>query len=174
MSKNLGISARARKNAILAILQEQVIDSQESLVHALKKNGIILTQATASRDLLEIGAYRGKDADGVMRYLSPTIPIPASTSQSNNLLISAVPSGNLLVLRTPPGGAQLLAGTLDHSRIPSLIGTIAGDDTVLAISSTAQGGVRLKQEIEEFLGGSPVKSSSRKKAPNRSQSQKKK
>jgi transcriptional regulator of arginine metabolism len=174
MNKKAVISPRARKSAILNVLQEQVIDSQEALVFALKRMGITVTQATASRDLLEIGAHRGKDEDGVMRYLAPTQAPAPPTSQSNKLLISAVASGNLLVLRTPPGGAQLLAGSLDHARLTTLIGTIAGDDTVLAIASTAQGGARLKEEIEEFLGSPRVKSSTRKQTSTQSRIKKKK
>ena len=174
MNKKAAISPRARKSAILGVLSEQVIDSQEALVFALKKMGIAVTQATASRDLIEIGAHRGKDEDGVMRYLVPVQAPAPPTSQSNSLLISATASGNLLVLRTPPGGAQLLAGALDHARISTLIGTIAGDDTVLAIASTAQGGRRLKEEIEEFLGSPRVKSAPRKKSAAQSRIKKKK
>lgn len=171
MNRKAPTTPRARKNAIVELLVEEVIDSQDSLVHALKKRGINVTQATASRDLIEIGAHRGKDQSGRIRYIAPAIPV---VPQSNNLLLSASASGNLLVLRTPPGGAQLLAGSLDRSGIQTLIGTIAGDDTVLAIASTAQGGARLKEEIEEYLGSSRVKSPARKKISAQSRTQKKK
>lgn len=149
----------ARKDAIAKLITEEFIDSQENLVSALKKRGFEVTQTTASRDLLELGAYRAKGSDGEMRYFLPSAPIDNSRVGSD-LLVSTTASGNLVVIRTPPGGAQLLASALDRSAIASLIGTIAGDDTVLAISATPQGGSRLSKEIEDFLRGSRVKSAS--------------
>ena len=159
MNKN--ISPAARKALAAKLIASQPIDSQEALVLALKKAGVVVTQATASRDLVDLGAHRERDRDGVMRYVLPT---QAVVAPNNNLLLSARASGNLVILRTPPGGAQLLASSLDQSSLTSLIGTIAGDDTVMAVASTAQGGARLSKEIEEFLGSTHVKSSrSRKK-----------
>lgn len=159
MNKN--ITPAARKALAAKLIASQPIDSQESLVLALKKAGVLVTQATASRDLVDLGAHRERDRDGVMRYVLPT---QAVVAPNNNLLLSATASGNLVVLRTPPGGAQLLASSLDQSGIATLIGTIAGDDTVMAVASSAQGGARLSKEIEEFLGSTHVKSSrSRKK-----------
>ena len=155
MSKTPITSPAKRKTTIADLISKKVIDSQEALVHALKREGIIVTQATASRDLVEMGAYRGKDKSGVTRYL---IPAEQFSSTKPDLLLSAKASGNLAVLRTPPGGAQLLASSLDHSDLVSLLGTIAGDDTVLAVASTSQGGARLIKEIQAFLGGSRVKS----------------
>lgn len=162
MSKNL--TPIARKALVAQLIASESIDSQDALVAALKRKGVLVTQATASRDLVDLGAHRERDRQGVMRYVLPT---QAVVAPSNNLLLSASPSGNLVILRTPPGGAQLLASSLDQSGIDSLIGTIAGDDTVMAVASTSQGGARLSKEIEEFLGSTHVKSprssSSRKK-----------
>lgn len=159
MNKN--ITPAARKALAAKLIASQPIDSQEALVLALKKAGVVVTQATASRDLVDLGAHRERDRDGVMRYVLPTQAVAAP---NNNLLLSATASGNLVILRTPPGGAQLLASSLDQSSLASLIGTIAGDDTVMAVASSAQGGSRLSKEIEEFLGSTHVKSSrSRKK-----------
>jgi transcriptional regulator of arginine metabolism len=153
MSKD--ITPSARKTLVAKLIASEPIDSQEALVHALKKAGVVVTQATASRDLLDLGAHRERDREGVMRYVLAT---KASVAPNNNLLLSATPSGNLVILRTPPGGAQLLASSLDQSGIEDLIGTIAGDDTVMAVASTAQGGARLSKEIEDFLGSTHVKS----------------
>lgn len=159
MTKN--ITPAVRKALAAKLIASQPIDSQEALVFALKKAGVAVTQATASRDLVDLGAHRERDRDGVMRYVLPT---QAVVAPNNNLLLSATASGNLVILRTPPGGAQLLASSLDQSGIATLIGTIAGDDTVMAVASSAQGGARLSKEIEEFLGATHVKSSrSRKK-----------
>jgi transcriptional regulator of arginine metabolism len=119
-------------------------------VKALKKAGYPVTQATASRDLEEIGAVRGRNAAGDSVYkisdsddesISRTMPMPSE------LIISVESSGNLAVVRTPPGGAQLLASSLDHSGITDIIGTIAGDDTVLVVSRKATGGAQLAREL---------------------------
>jgi len=74
------------------------------------------------------------------------LPIPA------DLIISVEASGNLVVVRTPPGGAQLLASSLDHSGISEIIGTIAGDDTVLVVSRKASGGAQLAKELRAYGG----------------------
>ena len=150
------ITAAARKNLIANLISRQSIDSQESLIALLKREGINVTQATASRDLVDLGAHRERDRQGVMRYVLPSEP---GAARNGGLLLSAQSSGNIVVLRTPPGGAQLLASSLDQSAISTLLGTIAGDDTVIAIASTSTGGTRLISQIEEFLGSSRVKSS---------------
>jgi transcriptional regulator of arginine metabolism len=154
MAKLQSTTPSARKGIIAELVSNSIIDSQEGLVKALKKVGVVVTQATASRDLVELGAYRGKDEKGT-RYL---LPIDQKASTKIDLLITAKASGNLAVLRTPPGGAQLLASALDRSGLSTLLGTIAGDDTVLAIASSSQGGPRLIEEIQEFLGMTRVKS----------------
>jgi transcriptional regulator of arginine metabolism len=74
------------------------------------------------------------------------MPLPS------DLILSVESSGNLAVVRTPPGGAQLLASSLDHSEIKSIIGTIAGDDTVLVVSRKASGGAELAKELLSYRG----------------------
>jgi transcriptional regulator of arginine metabolism len=73
------------------------------------------------------------------------------------LILSVDASGNLAVVRTPPGGAQLLASSLDHSGIKEIIGTIAGDDTVLVVSKSATGGSALARELLAFAGKTRTK-----------------
>jgi transcriptional regulator of arginine metabolism len=126
------------------------IASQSDLVKELKKAGFAVTQATASRDLDEIGAVRGRsgytlsDSDG--DSMARSMPLPG------DLILSVESSGNLAVVRTPPGGAQFLASALDHSGIKSIIGTIAGDDTVLVVSRKASGGGELAKELRSYQG----------------------
>ena len=151
----------ARKQLVAELLNNAVIESQEELVKALKKRGVEVTQTTASRDLLEIGAMRGKDSGGRFRYiLGGSVTRPSAKSQ--NLLLSVVASGNLVVARTPPGGAQLLAGFIDSAitsgDLRSGIGSIAGDDTVIVVAKTATGGNTLAKEITALVDGEPLKS----------------
>jgi len=148
-------SVTARRAKAIALIKAGLIHSQSDLVKQLKKAGFPVTQATASRDLEEIGAVRGRTASGESVYkisntddesISRTMPIPA------DLIISVEASGNLAVVRTPPGGAQLLASSLDHSGITEIIGTIAGDDTVLVVSRKASGGAQLAKELLAYGG----------------------
>ena len=101
---------------------------------------------------------RGKDASGVMRYQfleSSVEPLARMARVSDQLLLSITASGNIVVIKTPPGGAQLLASALDRasesSELSNAIGTIAGDDTVLVISRNASGGKLLAAELRDYI-----------------------
>lgn len=150
----------ARRSAAIAAINSGRIHSQEDLVQALKKAGYLVTQATASRDIEEIGAVRIRNHKGEMVYsisdisdasLARSMPLP------QELILSVDSSGNLAVVRTPPGGAQLLASSLDHSGIKEIIGTIAGDDTVLVVSKSANGGSALARELLVYAGKTRAK-----------------
>jgi transcriptional regulator of arginine metabolism len=148
-------TAIARRSKAISLIKAGKIGSQNDLVRELKKAGFSVTQTTASRDLEEIGAVRSRNSDGEAIYsisvsdegsLARSMPLPGE------LIISVESSGNLAVVRTPPGGAQLLASSLDHSGIKSIIGTIAGDDTVLVVSRKASGGAELAKELLAYRG----------------------
>ena len=137
-------SVAARRAKVVALVESGVIYSQLDLVKELKKLGFKVTQATASRDLEEIGAVRGSDGYRLQNSSDDSL---ARVLTNEQLILSVEASGNLVVVRTPPGGAQLLASNLDHSRLKSIIGTIAGDDTVLVVSRKANGGSDLAKEL---------------------------
>jgi transcriptional regulator of arginine metabolism len=146
-------SVSARRAKAISLIKAGVVHSQSDLVKLLKKAGFVVTQATASRDLEEIGAVRGRNSDGDSVYVisaSSDGAIAASMSLPSDLILSVEASGNLAVVRTPPGGAQYLASTLDNSGISSIIGTIAGDDTVLVVSKKATGGADLAKELLSY------------------------
>ncbi len=129
----------ARRSAAIAAISSGRIHSQEDLVQALEKAGYPVTQATASRDIEEIGAVRIRNQKGRWFIPSPkiaTLLLHDLCRCLQELILSVDSSGNLAVVRTPPGGAQLLASSLDHSGIKEIIGTIAGDDTVLVVSKS--------------------------------------
>ncbi len=143
-----GVSARRTK--AVALIESGLIRSQSDLVTHLKKSGFRVTQATASRDLEELGAVRGRDKDGESVYklgkssddaLSRVTPLPAK------LILSVDHSANLAVIHTPPGAAQFLASSLDHANLTGVIGTIAGDDTIILVSKKATGGAHLAKEL---------------------------
>ncbi|MDQ3592508.1 MAG: arginine repressor [Actinomycetota bacterium] len=138
----------ARQQLIVQILGRRPVRSQGELADRLADAGVVTTQATVSRDLLELDAVRVRDSHGALVYAVPgeggdRRPAPAPDTAGGRvrlgrlaaeLLVSAEASANLVVLRTPPGAAQFLASAVDHAGLGAVLGTIAGDDTVLVIS----------------------------------------
>lgn len=137
-------STAARRAKVVSLVESGLIHSQSDLVKELKKAGYKVTQATASRDLEEIGAVRGSNGYLLANSSDDSLSRVLTTEK---LILSVEASGNLAVVRTPPGGAQLLASNLDHSSLKSIIGTIAGDDTVLVVSRKSNGGAELAKEL---------------------------
>ena len=154
----------ARKQMIADLINSTRLASQDELLKALKKRGIGVTQTTISRDLLDLGAMRGKDESGRFRY-SLGGSISKKISGPRHLLLSVAVSGNLVVAKTPPGGAQLLAGQIDAAiesgELSSGIGSIAGDDTVMIVARTPAAGNTLAKEITALADGESKESSSR-------------
>jgi transcriptional regulator of arginine metabolism len=145
-----------RRSLIAKLIRQGGVESQSHLVKLLAREGVKVTQATASRDLEELGASRARDASGEFQYVIADESTSKTTSAAN-LIMSVTASGNLAVVRTPPGGAQLLASAIDRNSLngalKSAIGTIAGDDTVLVVSKTANGGADLAKSISTFASG---------------------
>jgi transcriptional regulator of arginine metabolism len=161
-------SVSARRAKAIALIKAGVIHSQSDLVKLLKKAGFEVTQATASRDLEELGAVRSRSESGELVYQLGTTAdgsIARSMPLPSDLILSVESSGNLAVVRTPPGGAQFLASSLDNSGLENIIGTIAGDDTVLVVSKKSNGGAELAKELLNFGGGK--KSSTKKSSLSR-------
>ncbi len=158
-------SVSARRAKAIALIKAGVVHSQSDLVKLLKKAGFDVTQATASRDLEELGAVRSRSESGELIYqLGTTVDgsIARSMPLPSDLILSVEASGNLAVVRTPPGGAQFLASSLDNSGLENIIGTIAGDDTVLVVSKKATGGADLAKELLNFGAGAKRGSAKRK------------
>jgi transcriptional regulator of arginine metabolism len=134
----------ARQARIVALIRDRAIRAQTELADLLAADGIQITQATLSRDLEELGAVKARVADGPSSYLIPEDGTAALRTAEGTparlqrllreLLTGADASGNLVVLRTPPGAAQFLASALDRAGLPDVVGTIAGDDTILVVA----------------------------------------
>ncbi|MGH3276249.1 MAG: arginine repressor [Streptosporangiaceae bacterium] len=140
----------AQITAILSAPGASPVRSQDDLAARLDQVGVHVTQATLSRDLVELGAVRLRGPDGALAYALPAEPPigtagdPARLARvAGELLVTAEASGNLVVARTPAGAAQLLASAIDHAGWPSILGTVGGDDTVLIISRDPAGGAEL-------------------------------
>jgi transcriptional regulator of arginine metabolism len=155
---------RAGRHArIVALVRARPVHSQAELVRLLAEEGLPVTQATLSRDLEEIGAVKLRAPDGgPAAYFVPddgATPLrPAQGPPARlvrvleELLTGADSSGNLAVLRTPPGAAQYLASALDRSGLPDVVGTIAGDDTILVIARDPAGGATLAERLLRWAG----------------------
>ena len=146
-------SGNSRKDLVAKLIKAGGVESQSHLVQLLAKQGVKVTQATASRDLLELGAVRVRNAAGVMQYSLPD-GLSTPSTNSKNLILSVNSSGNLAIIKTPSGGAQLLASAIDRNgldgALKSAIGTIAGDDTVLVVAKSASGGAALAAAVEKY------------------------
>jgi transcriptional regulator of arginine metabolism len=131
---NLARNRGARLQLISNLISERKMRSQREIGAALVELGYSITQPTLSRDLDDLSVQKDKAG---FYFIAPAEDLNSFRLQRSmrELLISAEASGQLLVLRTPPGGAQLLASSIDQSRISGVLGTIAGDDTVLLITS---------------------------------------
>jgi len=149
-------SVAARRAKAISLIQAGLVHSQSDLVVLLNKAGYKVTQATASRDLEEIGAIRARNASGESTYEireSSDDAIVRSTPLPSTLILSVDHSANLAVIHTPPGAAQFLASSLDHANLTGVIGTIAGDDTIILVSKKATGGANLAKELLAYAGG---------------------
>lgn len=160
MSVKVQLNSSQRRALIAKFIKQGGVESQSHLVKLLAREGVKVTQATASRDLEDLGAIRIRDAGGEFQYAISDEATSKSASAAN-LILSVMASGNLAVVRTPPGGAQLLASAIDRNflngALKSAIGTIAGDDTVLVVSKTANGGAELAKSISVFASGTKGK-----------------
>jgi transcriptional regulator of arginine metabolism len=151
----------ARHARIAELVRTRAIKSQAELVALLAEVGLTVTQATLSRDLEELGAVKLRGADGEPSVyvmpdegegpLRPSVDAPARMVRVlEELLTSAEANGNLVVLRTPPGAAQYVASALDRSGLPDILGTIAGDDTILVIARENDGGEKLAENLRRW------------------------
>ncbi len=149
-----------RQHRIARILGEEAVNSQTRLVELLAAAGISATQATVSRDLEELGAIKVRAPGGSSIYAIPELPAdqvaPEDTLRRvlGEWLVEIDRSGDLVVLRTPPGSAHVVASALDRTGLPLLVGTVAGDDTLLAIASEGTGPA-LAADLADLAGLDP-------------------
>jgi transcriptional regulator of arginine metabolism len=150
----------ARHARIVAVLADHPVRSHAELALLLEEDGVHVTQTTLSRDLDELGAIKLRTPDGGLpAYVIPEDGAPWTARRADDappqrlarlvgeLLTSAEASANLVVLRTPPGAAQFLASAIDRAGLPDVLGTIAGDDTILVVARTPTGGGSLARRF---------------------------
>lgn len=147
-----------RQQAIAKLVAKHAVTNQPQLVDLLAADGIAATQATVSRDLEELGAVKiripgGETAYAIAEYAPARV---APTDQLRRVMAEWVAevtsSGNLVVVRTPPGCAHVVASALDRSGLDGLLGTVAGDDTMMCVASSEHTAKRLAKDIRKLAG----------------------
>ncbi|MDN4477020.1 arginine repressor [Demequina lignilytica] len=159
MAATIPPTKTARQALIARLIEGAEIRSQAELAVRLDAEGIHVTQATLSRDLLDIGAVKIRAASGQLVYTTQA-SLEASedtgarlTRLCAELLHSADGSGAIAVLRTPAGAAQFLATAIDGHDDPEVVGTVAGDDTLFVLSRDPAGGLALAQRFLDRASG---------------------
>ncbi len=134
-----------RQHRIGRLLVEHRVTNQAQLTELLAADGVTVTQATVSRDLEELGAIKVRVPGGDTVYAIPELPREQVSPQDHlrrvlgDWLVEVERSGDLVVLRTPPGSAHVVASAIDRNGLDGVVGTVAGDDTLLVIAREGQG-----------------------------------
>jgi transcriptional regulator of arginine metabolism len=149
----MGSAKTFRHGQILRLISAERIVNQEELRRRLSTQRMRVTQATLSRDLQELKLVKTPEgyrpASALVEEISPVPPLARVLAE---FLLDIRPAENMLVLKTPPSGAQPLAAAMDAARFPEIAGTIAGDDTVLIITPNKKQRESLQQKVESFVG----------------------
>ena len=151
-----------RQRLIAGLIGSQHVSSQPELRSLLAARGVEATQATISRDLDELGAVKIRVNGGESAYAIPDYE-PARVAPGDQLrrvmgewVAEVTHSGHLVVVRTPPGCAHVVASALDRAGDADLLGTVAGDDTILCVASERLGGRRLAERLRRLAGIDPA------------------
>ena len=152
------MSKAQRQHRIAGILEAHAVTSQGQLVELLTASGLTATQATVSRDLEEMGAVKVRVPGGETVYAIPELPKERLAPEDHlrrvlgDWVVEVASSANLVVLRTPPGSAHVVASALDRAGLIDIIGTVAGDDTILVVATERAGGAAVARRLANLAG----------------------
>jgi transcriptional regulator of arginine metabolism len=148
----------ARQHRIAHLLQEHPVTNQGQLVDLLAADGVQATQATVSRDLEDLGAIKVRVPGGETVYAVPELPKDQRAPEDHlrrvlgDWAVEVESSLNLVILRTPPGSAHVVGSALDRAGLAEIVGTVAGDDTVLVVAHEDVGGSTLADRLRDLAG----------------------
>ncbi len=146
-----------RQGAILRLVDDRKLATQAELAEALRDHGFEAVQTTVSRDIAQLGLVKVRDEDGRLVYAHPGAGdldrLSELTAALRRFALALVPTGNLLVIQTPPGHANALAQAIDQARVPEVLGTVAGDNTIMVIARDGVTGATLEQQLRHHLEG---------------------
>jgi transcriptional regulator of arginine metabolism len=148
---------RNRQRALLELVGRMPLSSQHEIQEELARGGHDATQSTISRDLEELGLVRVRDPEGRLRYALPTEAVATAVASRLRMLLaefvmSIEASGNLVVAVTPPGAANAVAEAIDHAAVEGILGTVAGDNTILIIAKEGVKGKAVSDRLREIGG----------------------
>src|SRR4051812_23201952 len=153
-----GPSKTQRQHRIARLLASEPVSSQVQLVDLLGLAGIVATQATVSRDLDELGAIKVRVPGGDLVYAIPELPTEQMAPHEHlrrvlgDWAVAVDASDNIVLLRTPPGSAHVVASALDRAGLEGVLGTVAGDDTLLVVVSAGHQGSQVAERLRELAG----------------------
>jgi transcriptional regulator of arginine metabolism len=146
-----------RQGAILRLVQQQSLSTQEEVAEALRGKGFDAVQTTVSRDIAQLGLVKVRDPGGRLVYGLPGSAdldrLSELTSALRRWAVALEPSENILVITTPPGHANALARAIDAARLPDVIGTVAGDDTIMIVTRHGVPATTLERDLRHHLEG---------------------
>ena len=145
------MSKPIRQRAILQVLKQGPIADQDELRRALARQGLKVTQATLSRDIHELGLVKSGEGYSLPETAHPESALPSASRLVREFVTSVREAQNLVVVKTSVGSAQPVAAALDAEAWPESVGTIAGDDSILIVSSSKRSAHALAQQIREML-----------------------
>ena len=152
------MSKAQRQHRITRLLEDVAVYSQVQLVDLLADEGISATQATVSRDLDDLGAVKVRLPGGESVYAIPEHPADRAVPEEHlrrvmgEWVVDVVPSGNIVVLRTPPGAAHVVASALDRTGPSGVVGTVAGDDTLFVVVASDTTGTKVAGSLRALAG----------------------
>jgi transcriptional regulator of arginine metabolism len=147
-----------RQHRIAQLLEQHAVASQLQVVELLAALGVEATQATVSRDLEEMGAVKVRVQGGESIYAVPELPKDRHAPEEHlrrvlgDWVVEVACSGNIVLVRTPPGSAHVVASALDRAAPADILGTVAGDDTVIVVATEQAGGGRVRQRLADLAG----------------------
>lgn len=147
-----------RQHLVARLIESQVIANQQALVDHLADEGVVATQATVSRDLEDLGAIKVRMPGGESAYAIPALPKEQRAPEDHlrrvfgDWVVEVATSDNLVVIRTPPGSAHVVASALDRSGLAGILGTVAGDDTILIVVAADIGGAAIAAQLSDLAG----------------------
>jgi transcriptional regulator of arginine metabolism len=147
-----------RQHKITDLLRNEPVTNQGQLVELLEHEGVVATQATVSRDLDELGAVKVKVAGGDAVYAIPENPADRVVPEDllkrvlSNWVVDIQSSANIVVIRTPPGSAHVVASAIDRAGMPDVLGSVAGDDTMFVVTYEGTDGKDLAARFKEIAG----------------------
>lgn len=152
------LAKQQRQYRIASLLEGSNVTSQAQLVDLLAEAGIVATQATVSRDLEDMGAVKIRVRGGETAYALPELPSQRVAPEDHlrrvlsEWLVDVACNDPVVVLRTPPGSAHVVASAIDRAGLEDILGTVAGDDTLMVIASANAGGEKVADMFIELAG----------------------